>query len=92
MASGIANAYLVSDPRRAGARAHLRAMGLAERDWSKPLVAFDIDARRLDAELTAGELAVRAEVRPAQSPRVVRGLLAEYALRVGASAHGAVTS
>jgi len=36
----LANEDIVSSPRRAGARAHLRAMGLTERDWSKPLVGI----------------------------------------------------
>ena len=36
----LANADLVSDPGRAGARAHLRAMGLAEKDWARPLVGI----------------------------------------------------
>ncbi len=40
VAPQLANADLVSDPRRAGARAHLRAMGLSERDWAKPLVGI----------------------------------------------------
>jgi dihydroxy-acid dehydratase len=38
--SPLANEDLVTSPRRAGARAHLRAMGLDERDWSKPLVGI----------------------------------------------------
>jgi len=36
----LANADIVSSPRRAGARAHLRAMGLSERDWSRPIVGI----------------------------------------------------
>ena len=36
----LVNEDLVTSPRRAGARAHLRAMGLDERDWSKPLVGI----------------------------------------------------
>jgi dihydroxy-acid dehydratase len=36
----LANDDIVSSPRRAAARAHLRAMGLGERDWSKPLVGI----------------------------------------------------
>ena len=36
----LANEDLVTSPRRAGARAHLRAMGLDERDWGKPLVGI----------------------------------------------------
>jgi dihydroxy-acid dehydratase len=37
---GLANEDLVTSARRAGARAHLRAMGLDERDWRKPLVGI----------------------------------------------------
>ncbi|MBV8561824.1 MAG: dihydroxy-acid dehydratase [Actinobacteria bacterium] len=37
---GLANQDLVDSPRRAGARAHLRAMGLTEADWSKPLIGI----------------------------------------------------
>src|SRR5437763_1021387 len=40
MARRLANDDLVTSPRRAGARAHLRSMGLDERDWSKPLVGI----------------------------------------------------
>ena len=36
----LANADVVSSPRRAGARAHLRAMGLTEPDWSRPIVGI----------------------------------------------------
>jgi dihydroxy-acid dehydratase len=36
----LANADIVSSPRRAGARAHLRAMGLTEPDWSRPIVGI----------------------------------------------------
>jgi dihydroxy-acid dehydratase len=36
----LANEDLVTSPRRAGARAHLRAMGLDAQDWSKPLVGI----------------------------------------------------
>jgi dihydroxy-acid dehydratase len=60
----IANEDLVSSPRRAGARAHLRAMGLDERDWSKPLVGIattwtgtmpcNLGQRALAARVAAG--------------------------------------
>jgi dihydroxy-acid dehydratase len=40
MAAPLANADLLSDPRRAGARAHFQAMGLDKRDLSKPLVGI----------------------------------------------------
>jgi dihydroxy-acid dehydratase len=36
----LANDDLVTSSRRAGARAHLRAMGLDEHDWSRPLVGI----------------------------------------------------
>ncbi|HEX4518003.1 MAG TPA: dihydroxy-acid dehydratase, partial [Gaiellaceae bacterium] len=37
---GLANPGLADDPARAGARAHLRAMGLDEHDLSRPLVGI----------------------------------------------------
>jgi dihydroxy-acid dehydratase len=37
---GLANPGLVDDPGRAGARAHLRAMGLDEGDWRRPLIGI----------------------------------------------------
>ena len=40
MPAPLANADLLSDPRRAGARAHFQAMGLDRRDLSKPLVGI----------------------------------------------------
>jgi dihydroxy-acid dehydratase len=40
MSAPLANADLLSDPRRAGARAHFQAMGLDKRDLSKPLVGI----------------------------------------------------
>ena len=40
MSRPTANDDIVRSPRRAGARAHLRAMGLDERDWSRPLVGI----------------------------------------------------
>jgi dihydroxy-acid dehydratase len=36
----LANPDLAADPRRAGARAHLRSMGLDERDLGKPLIGI----------------------------------------------------
>jgi dihydroxy-acid dehydratase len=60
----LANADLASDPRRAGARAHLRAMGLDERDWARPLVGIattwtgtmpcNLGQRELAAHVAAG--------------------------------------
>ena len=60
----LANADLVSSPRRAGARAHLRAMGLTEQDWSRPIVGIattwtgtmpcNLGQRALAAHVAAG--------------------------------------
>ncbi len=36
----LANDDILTSPRRAGARAHLRAMGLDEHDWGRPLVGI----------------------------------------------------
>jgi dihydroxy-acid dehydratase len=36
----LANEDIVSNPRRAAARAHFRAMGLTEDDWRRPLVGI----------------------------------------------------
>ena len=40
MPAPLVNADLVTDPRRAGARAHFQAMGLDKRDLSKPLIGI----------------------------------------------------
>ena len=60
----LANADLNEGARRAGARAHLRAMGLDERDWSRPLVGIattwtgtmpcNLGQRELAAHVAAG--------------------------------------
>ncbi|MFN2627800.1 MAG: dihydroxy-acid dehydratase [Gaiellaceae bacterium] len=55
------------------------------------VIAIDVDARRLDVELTDAELAARlVEWRP-PSPRVARGVLAKYARTVSSASRGAVT-
>ena len=76
----LANDDIVTSPRRAGARAHLRAMGLDERDWS-----------RLDVELTEAELAARLAEWGPPSPRVTHGVLAKHARSVASALRGAVT-
>ena len=55
------------------------------------VITIDVDARRLDVELTEGELEERARAQPARSPRVLRGVLAKYARTVGSASRGAVT-
>ncbi len=64
MPPDLVNADLAADPRRAGARAHLRAMGLGEQDWSKPLIGVattwtgtmpcNLGQRELAAHVAAG--------------------------------------
>jgi dihydroxy-acid dehydratase len=56
------------------------------------VVTIDVEARRLDVDLTEGELAERAAARPALTPRVARGVLAKYARSVGSASRGAVTT
>ncbi len=60
----LANDDLIASPGRAGARAHLRAMGLHETDWSRPLVGIattwtgtmpcNLGQRALAARVAAG--------------------------------------
>jgi len=60
----LANIDLATNPRRAGARAHLRAMGLDEADWGKPVVGIattwtgtmpcNLGQRALAARVAAG--------------------------------------
>ena len=60
----LANDDIVTSPRRAGARAHLRAMGLDEHDWGRPLVGIattwtgtmpcNLGQRALAAHVAAG--------------------------------------
>jgi dihydroxy-acid dehydratase len=56
------------------------------------VVTIDAEARRLDVELSAEELAVRARERPPFVPRVTSGVLAKYARSVGSASQGAVTA
>ena len=54
-------------------------------------ITIDVDARRLDLQLTDSELAARlAEWSPPQ-PRVTHGVLAKYARSVASASRGAVT-
>jgi len=55
------------------------------------IVTLDVDARRLDVELSDDELAARlAEWQP-PVPRYTTGVLAKYAVQVGSASEGAVT-
>jgi dihydroxy-acid dehydratase len=54
-------------------------------------VTIDVDARRLDVELSDAELDERDLTRVVAEPRVQRGVLAKYARSVSSASRGAVT-
>jgi dihydroxy-acid dehydratase len=54
-------------------------------------VVIDVDARRVDVEVSLEELALRLENWKAPSPRYETGALAKYARLVGSASEGAVT-
>jgi dihydroxy-acid dehydratase len=54
-------------------------------------VTLDIDARRLDVDLSDEEIARRVEAYEAPEPRYRRGVMAKYAASVSSAAQGAVT-
>jgi dihydroxy-acid dehydratase len=55
------------------------------------IVTIDVDARRLEVDLTEAELAARGADWRAPEPRVKRGVLAKYARSVASASEGAVT-
>jgi dihydroxy-acid dehydratase len=55
------------------------------------IVTIDVDARRLEVDLTDDELAARAASYAPPEPRVRRGILAKYARSVSSASRGAVT-
>jgi dihydroxy-acid dehydratase len=61
----------------------------ALRDGDK--VTFDIEARRLDVDLSAEELAARLRNWSPPAPRYTSGVMAKYAKLVSSAAEGAVT-
>jgi dihydroxy-acid dehydratase len=56
------------------------------------IVSCDVDARRLDVELTPDEIADRLKGYTPPPPRYQTGALAKYARLVGPASKGAVTS
>ncbi len=54
-------------------------------------ITIDVDARRLDVELTEAELAARLVEWSPPQPRVTHGVLAKYARSVASASRGAVT-
>jgi dihydroxy-acid dehydratase len=56
------------------------------------MVVIDVDARRLDVEVSADELATRHAEWRQPEPRYASGVFAKYAAGVGSASEGAVTS
>jgi dihydroxy-acid dehydratase len=55
-------------------------------------ITFDVEARRIDVDLTDEQIAERvAEYRPPE-PRYRSGVMAKYAASVGSASEGAITS
>jgi dihydroxy-acid dehydratase len=54
-------------------------------------IVFDINARRLDAELSAEEMSARLRQWKAPAPRYTSGVMAKYAKLVSSASQGAVT-
>ena len=71
---------------------------LIRRGWSRAdlkigdEITIDIDARRLDVDLTDDEIARRVEAYEPPEPRYRRGVMAKYAASVSSASEGAVTS
>jgi dihydroxy-acid dehydratase len=55
------------------------------------IVVIDVDNRRLDVEVDAGEMALRLAQWKPPAPRYTTGVLAKYARLVADASHGAVT-
>ncbi len=55
-------------------------------------ITLDIDARRLDVDLTDDEIAKRVEAYEPPEPHYKRGVMAKYAAAVSSASEGAVTS
>ena len=70
--------------RRAGAR--------SRRCATATLITFDVEARELNVDLSAEEIAARVEAYEPPAPRYESGVLGKYARHVGSAAEGALTS
>ena len=55
------------------------------------IVAFDVNARQLNVEISAGEMAARLNAWQPPAPRYKTGVMAKYANAVSSAATGAVT-
>src|SRR5215831_4865433 len=55
-------------------------------------IVLDVEARRLDLDIPAGELEARLAAWTPPAPRYTRGVFAKYAAAVGSASEGAVTT
>jgi dihydroxy-acid dehydratase len=55
------------------------------------MIVFDINARRLDVELTDAQMQERMASWQAPAPRYTTGVFAKYAASVSSASEGAVT-
>ncbi len=55
-------------------------------------ITLDVEARRLDVDLSDDEIARRVEMYESPEPRYKRGVMAKYAAAVSSASEGAVTS
>jgi dihydroxy-acid dehydratase len=92
---------LLTDGRFSGATHGLMAGHVApEANRGGPIAAvqdgdeitLDIDARRLDVDLSDEEIAKRVQAYEPPEPRYKRGVMAKYAAAVSSASEGAVTS
>jgi dihydroxy-acid dehydratase len=54
-------------------------------------IVFDIEARRLDVQITEEEMNARLRQWTPPAPRYTTGVMAKYAKLVSSASHGAVT-
>ena len=55
------------------------------------MIVFDVEARRLDVEITDGEIHARLQSWKPPAPRYTRGVFAKYARLVSSASEGAIT-
>jgi dihydroxy-acid dehydratase len=60
--------------------------------WEGDRINFDVDARRIDVELTDEQIAERVADYESPEPEYRSGVMAKYARSVGSASEGAVTS
>ena len=79
---GLMVGHIAPEAARGGALAILR---------DGDTITLDVDARRLDVDLTEDEIAARLAAWTAPAPRYKTGVLAKYASLVSSASEGAIT-